>query len=153
MSESAVRGTGPNPGEMMQTLQKAGYRTTAARRAVVDAVAGRTRPFSSSEILEDVLAGDRSVGRATVFRTLDVLHGLGMLGRIDFPDGGHAYVACMQGHHHHVICSMCGLVVDLPGCHVSVGAEEEARAAGFTLTGHRLEYFGLCQACQNKENH
>jgi Fur family transcriptional regulator, ferric uptake regulator len=140
----------PTPAEMMTALQQAGYRMTTARRAVVAAVAGRKRPFSSAEVLEEVLGGDRSVGRATVFRTLDVLQDLGMLGRVENPEGGHGYVACQRGHHHHAICSGCGIVVDLPGCHLGAEVEEEARAAGFALTGHRLEYFGLCQACQTK---
>ena len=138
----------PNPGEMMRALQKAGYRMTSARRAVVDAVVSRSRPFSSADILELVQAGGDGIGRATVFRTIDVLHGIGLLGKVQHLDGSYGYVACMQEHHHHAICSGCGLVVDLPGCVIDPGAEKDALAAGFLLKGHRLEYYGLCGECQ-----
>lgn len=145
-----MSGRGPEPGEMMRALQRAGYRMTSARRAVVDAVACRTRPFSSADIMDDVQTGDGGIGRATVFRTIDVLLGIGMLGKILHPDGSYGYVACMQEHHHHAICSGCGLVVDLPGCVIDAGAESQALAAGFLLKSHRLEYFGLCEECQTR---
>ncbi len=134
--------------EMMRALHSAGYRSTGSRRVVVDAIARRRRPFSSAEILEEIQTGTRTVGRATVFRTLDVLQDLGMLDRVEHPDGSWGYVACPRGHHHHAICSVCGLVVDLRGCDVGSQAEAEALQVGFSIQGHRLEYYGLCRSCQ-----
>jgi Fe2+ or Zn2+ uptake regulation protein len=145
-----MSGRGPSAGEMMGALQQAGYRMTSARRAVVDEIASRTRPFSSTDILDKVLAADGGIGRATVFRTLDVLLGIGMLGRIQLADGAFGYVVCMQEHHHHAICSGCGLVVDLPGCVIDSESESQAIAAGFLLKSHRLEYYGLCGECQSR---
>lgn len=138
------------PAEMMKALQEAGYRATAARRAVVDAVSGRRRPFTSADILVE-LRGRSGIGRATIFRTLDVLQQLGLLDRVEHADGSFGYVACPSGHHHHAICSGCGLVVDLRACGVGREAEEEALAAGFAVQGHRLEYFGLCTSCQRDD--
>lgn len=135
---------------MMAALRRAGYRATGSRRAVVDAIARRHRPFSSADILEEIQAGSRTVGRATIFRTIDVLQDLGMLDRVEDRDGGWGYVPCPQGHHHHAICSRCGLVVDLRGCDVERVAEREAVQVGFAITGHRLEYYGLCSDCQSK---
>ena len=48
------------------------------------------------------------IGRATIFRTLDVLVDLQAVERLDLPTGDHAYVACEPAHHHHVVCSNCG---------------------------------------------
>jgi len=137
--------------QVLGALHKAGYRVTSARRTVIEAVLGRDRHFSGAELLAEVEATDRSVGRATVFRTLDMLVDLGIIGRVHRPEGGHGYVLCPQGHHHHAICSKCGLVLDLPGCPLDPAVERDASAAGFRLQGHRLEYYGLCQACQSKE--
>lgn len=136
--------------EVLGALQKAGYRVTSARRTVIKAVLGRDRYFSGAELMAEVEATDRSVGRATVFRTLDMLVDLGIVGRVHRPEGGHGYVLCPRGHHHHAICSSCGLVLDLPGCPLDPAVERDASAAGFRLHGHRLEYYGLCQACQSK---
>ena len=134
--------------EMMDALRGAGYRMTRSRRSVVEAIASRRRPFSSAEILGQVSGQEGSVGRATVFRTLDVLQDLGMLERVEHPDGSWGYVACSRGHHHHAICSGCGLVVELRICDVERNAETEATRAGFAIRGHRLEYYGLCSSCQ-----
>ena len=133
-----------------QTLREAGYRVTPARRAVIDAVIAKNRHFTGADIVEEVVSSNRQVGRATVFRTLEVLVNLGLVGRIHHPSGGSGYVLCPQGHHHHVICSQCGLVVDIPGCPLGSQAESDALAMGFRLEGHRLEYYGICQTCQEK---
>lgn len=139
------------PNELMRSLRAAGYRSTGSRRAIVDAVLRRRRPFSSADILAEVCDGDHLVGRATVFRTLDALHSAGMLDRVEQPDGSHSYVLCPSGHHHHAICSNCGVVVDLRGCDAGKAAELEARAAGFAIQGHRLEFYGLCRVCSASE--
>lgn len=131
---------------MLTRLQEAGLRMTSARRAVVDAVAGRDRHFTGADVLAEV--ENRSVGRASVFRTLDLLVDLGLMARVHPPAGGSSYVLCPQDHHHHVICSRCGLVLDLPGCPIGTESEQQARSAGFRLQGHRLEYYGICKHCQ-----
>jgi Fe2+ or Zn2+ uptake regulation protein len=131
---------------MLTRLQEAGHRMTSARRAVVEAVVGRDHHFTGADVLAEV--EDRTVGRASVFRTLDLLVDLGLIGRVHPPTGGRGYVLCPQDHHHHVICSQCGLVLDLPGCPIGTETEQQARSAGFRLHGHRLEYYGVCMNCQ-----
>lgn len=131
----------------LQVLQDAGYRVTSPRRAVVEAVVGRDRHFTWADIAAQVSGSDRSVGRATVFRTLEVLEELNLIGRIHHPDGGQGYVVCPQEHHHHAICSRCGLVVNLPGCPLGSEVEHKARSAGIHLRGHRVELYGVCKDC------
>lgn len=145
-----MKGSDSTAAAVMRALQQAGYRATSPRRAVVQAVAGRRRHFTGAEILAEVAGADGSVGRATVFRTLEVLVELGLIGRVLPQGGGQAYVLCSQDHHHHAICSRCGLVLELPGCPLDLEAEKDARTAGFWLHGHRLEFYGICQACQEK---
>ena len=135
---------------MLQLLRGAGYRVTSERKAVLDAVLASCRPFSGGDVVAQVSRRDPSVGRATVFRTLEVLVDLGVIGRVHQPGVDAAYVLCSQDHHHHAICSRCGLVVELPGCPLDDAAEKEATAAGFRLESHRLEYYGVCGQCQAK---
>ena len=135
--------------EACRSLQDAGFRLTRPRQAVVETIISRDRNFTVAEVLADVEGRDRSVGRATVFRTLDLMVSLGMVGRARHPDGGLGYVLCPRGHHHHAVCSQCGLVVDLPGCPLGLEEAREAKDAGFQLNGHHLEYYGLCRECQN----
>lgn len=77
---------------------------------------------------------------------------LGMIGRVHPPEGAPGYVLCPRGHHHHAICSRCGLVLDLPGCPLNLEEiERETQALGFRLQAHRMEYYGVCKACQDRD--
>ncbi len=88
------------------------------------------------------------IGRATVFRTLDVLSEVGAVERIDLPTGEHAYLACEPVHHHHVVCSRCGQSRDIDDAGLRRVVSDVARRTGYRIDDHRLELFGLCPACQ-----
>src|SRR6478609_7073644 len=92
-----------------ERLEGAGYKRTAARWALLAAVAEQSGPFSAAEIYAALRQRAPGVGRATVFRTLDLLASLGLAQRIgeERAGGGAMYVACAGAHHHHLICSAC----------------------------------------------
>ena len=87
------------------------------------------------------------VGRATVFRTLEVFEELGVIERVDLPSGEHAYVGCEPVHHHHVICSRCGRTTEIDDTGLRRVVRDVARQTGFRVDEHRLELFGVCPAC------
>jgi len=90
---------------------------------------------------------------ATVYRALHVLEKLGMVKRFDLGDGVARFEllgAGDDGHHHHLVCTNCAEVVEIEECET---AEFEARIAaqsGFASVTHKLEFFGVCPACQKK---
>ena len=88
------------------------------------------------------------VGRATVFRTLDVFAGLGVIERLDLPSGEHAYVGCEPAHHHHVVCSVCGRTAEVDDQGLAEAVRRIERQSGFRIDTHRLEMFGQCRRCQ-----
>jgi Fe2+ or Zn2+ uptake regulation protein len=132
---------------LVATLDRAGYRLTEPRRAVADLVAGRTGHFPAAELVADARSRRLPIGRATVFRALDVFTSLGLVERVDLPDGGHAYVACEAAHHHHAICTACGRSLDVTDHGLADVLGEIGQRSGFRVTAHRLEIFGLCAAC------
>jgi Fur family transcriptional regulator, ferric uptake regulator len=124
-------------------------RATAPRRAIAKLVARRRGHFTANDLLADAAAVDVRVGRATVFRTLDLLAARGQLERIDLPSGEHAYVACApQEHHHHVVCRSCGRSVEVADAGLQAVVGEIGRRSGYRIESHRLELFGLCPTCQ-----
>lgn len=133
---------------IIERLADQGYRVTAPRRSVVRAVCSRRGPFSAEDLYQDLQAERSGVGRATVFRTLDLLASLRLLDRVHRPDGGHAYVSGPPGHRHHLTCSSCGQVVEFHDCNVSDLVTELAQRTNFRIEGHWLEFFGLCPDCQ-----
>ncbi len=134
-------------GTLIAALSEAGERVTSPRRAVAALVAARDGHFTAAQLLADTGAGGSAVGRATVFRTLDLFAELGLVERLDLPDGSHAFVACEPAHHHHAICTRCGRSADVADEALAETLSALGREVGFRVTGHRLEVFGLCAAC------
>ena len=130
-----------------KALDRAGYRLTEPRRALADLIAHRDGHFTAGELVDEARERHLGVGRATVFRTLEVLEALGTVERLDLPSGDHAYVVCQRAHHHHVVCSRCGRTSEIDDAGLRVVFSEIARRTGYRVDDHRLELFGLCPAC------
>src|SRR4051794_39053946 len=109
-------------------------RATAPRRAIADLISARQGHFTAADLLADAESNKVRVGRATIFRTLDLLTEQGALERLDLPTGGHAYVACApQEHHHHVVCRNCGASAEVDDS----GLQAVVRAIGHD-SGYRI---------------
>jgi Fur family transcriptional regulator, ferric uptake regulator len=132
---------------LLRTLDEAGYRVTAPRRALAEIISERRGCFTAADLVAAVRTRRLGIGRATIFRALELFEGLGVVERLDLPSGEHAYVPCESTHHHHVVCSRCGRTqdVDDPGIDALVGSI--GQRTGYRIESHRLELFGLCPAC------
>jgi Fe2+ or Zn2+ uptake regulation protein len=135
-------------GGLVDALDRAGYRLTEPRRAVAALVAGREGHFTAADLEEDARTRDLPIGRATIFRALDLFTELELVERVDLPDGGHAYVGCEPVHHHHVICTNCGRATEIEDVGIGNLLEAVRRETGYDVSSHRLELFGLCPVCQ-----
>lgn len=128
-----------------ERLGDTGYRLTAPRRAVLDAISGANRPFTIEE-LSDRLP---NIGRATVFRTIKLLQELEIVCRVPLEDGGVRYERSRSDqHHHHLICSECGSVTEFSDPTLDAAIEQNATSAGFDLDGHSAELYGSCASCR-----
>ena len=136
-----------DPTQIVTALDRAGYRLTEPRRRLALLIASRDGHFTAGELVTDARQGRLGIGRATVFRTLEVLEELGAVERLDLPSGEHAYVVCQRAHHHHVVCSRCGRTSEIDDAGLRVVVSEIARRTGYRVDEHRLELFGLCPAC------
>ncbi|MGH2477275.1 MAG: Fur family transcriptional regulator [Candidatus Limnocylindrales bacterium] len=130
-----------------RSVEAAGYRSTASRRSLLGLIEGRRSHFTAADLEADVRRRRLSVGRATIFRTLDLLVELGAVERLDLPSGDHAYVVCDPNHHHHVVCSGCGRTRDIDDHGLRAVVAEVARHTGYRIDDHRLEMFGRCPEC------
>ena len=135
-------------GPLVEALARAGVRLTGPRRAVAALVASRDGHFTAGDLVAAAGARDAGIGRATIFRALDLFTSLGLVERVDLPDGTHALVACDAIHHHHAICTRCGRSVDVDDHGLADVLAAIGRRSGFEVASHRLEVFGRCAACQ-----
>jgi Fur family transcriptional regulator, ferric uptake regulator len=138
------------PTAVQAALDDAGYRRTGARRSIADLIAARKGPFTAADLVEDARTRRLHIGRATIFRTLDVLADLHAVERLDLPSGEHAYVACEPVHHHHVVCSSCGASRDVDDAGWRSVVHDIERTTGYRIDDHRLELFGVCPDCRRK---
>lgn len=125
-------------------LEEEGHRVTLTRRAVLKVIAESPAPLTAEDISDEV----PEIGRATVFRTVKLLHELGVVCRVTMENGGVRYVMAAQEHHHHLVCSTCGTVREFACPQLDQAIQAEARNADFELHGHTVELYGICSDCR-----
>lgn len=135
--------------EMLDALDRAGVRLTGPRRKLTALIERREGHFTAADLLKDAGRRRMGIGRATVFRLLELLSEHGLVERIDLPDGTHAYIPCEPTHHHHLVCLNCGATTDVGDCGIEAVTREAARRSGFKIEQHRLELFGRCPDCRS----
>lgn len=128
-----------------------GLRNTQPRRIIAErlallAVSGAD--FTANDLWDSVRAVDPHVGRATVYRAVDVLVSRSALDRVPFADGTHRYRLCSATHHHHVTCTTCQRVVEVNTCLPPELLATVAAHTDFAIEGHSLELYGRCAQCR-----
>lgn len=122
-------------------------RNTRQRRAVV-AILEDLDGFASAQEIHDVLKKrGESVGLSTVYRSLQSLVDAAEVDALRNDDGEVLYRQCSAGHHHHLVCRICGRTVEFEGPTVERWADKIAAENGFHDVEHTLEIFGTCSGC------
>jgi Fur family transcriptional regulator, ferric uptake regulator len=129
-------------------LEGVGVRTTRQRLVVLTELMGERNDVTAQELHERLRARGERLGLATVYRTLGLLAGEGVIDALSHHPGELCYRLCGGGHHHHLVCSSCHQVVELEECELEPWLERISEAHGFVTTGHRLEVSGLCGDCR-----
>ncbi len=140
MSQAAL------PPDLLQRLRRAGYKITPPRLAVLETILREGEHLNPSEILRQVQTIHPQTGRATVYRTLELLTQLGIVRPIYVGENGPTYIRA-EGGHHHLVCSQCGKIIDFEQC-VADSMERELEARfHFHIRSHLLEFYGVCAEC------
>jgi len=130
---------------------EAGYRMGPAREAVIELLAGQGCALSAGELQGAGKGDTRPVGRASAFRILDQLEGLGLVRRLDLGDGVARFETVDPGgeHHHHLVCDRCGRVVPFEDEELERSIERvSSRVARFAVTTHDVTLRGACSSCR-----
>jgi Fur family ferric uptake transcriptional regulator len=132
-------------------LQEAGHRSSLPRTAVLELIARQDCVLTVQEIADQLRAGDRPVGIATVYRTLELLETLKLVQRLDVGGGSTRYEAAMPGgahHHHHLVCDRCGKVTPFEDERLERAIEKLAARLDYTVGEHDVILKGSCPACE-----
>lgn len=129
-------------------LRKNGFKLTPQRHTILGVIADSHDHLSPEEIYEQANERMPSIGLVTVYRTLEILNSLQLVCRVHTGDGRRNYMMRRpDGHHHHIVCSGCGRVVDFSGCDLKTMEQKLSGETGFNITSHLLEFYGLCPDC------
>jgi Fur family transcriptional regulator, ferric uptake regulator len=99
------------------------------------------------ELTRAVRRRNRSVGYATVYRTVKLLARLDYVKELDFGDGQKRYESNLVAHHDHLVCQECGVVLEFKEPKIETLQERVAKKHGFRPTMHRLDIYGYCRRC------
>ncbi len=131
-------------------LRQAGYRLTEARLTVLRVLLEERGHITSGEVLRAVNRINPAIGRASVFRTLDLFTRLGIARPVFLKSSlTPAYVMLYNDHHHHVICTNCNCYFDFQDCGLDNMTAELQETLDFKIYGHLLEFYGICSACNS----
>jgi len=134
--------------KVVAILRQHGYKLTPQRRVVIQAIVSNHEHLTPADIYEKVHRDQPNMGLTTIYRTLEILTGLKLICELHVGDSCRSYTTNALGHHHHLICSNCGKVVDSRRCELAEAQQSLAKRTGFRVDGHLLEFIGLCPACQ-----
>ena len=105
--------------------------------------------MTAKELEQQLAAGARPVGIATIYRALTALEGAGLVHAVDL--GGserHFELVHADGsHHHHVVCDRCGRTARLQRPRARACDRRGRRAAGRRVDAHDVVLHGECRRC------
>jgi Fur family ferric uptake transcriptional regulator len=133
-------------------LREQGLPVTHQREAVAGVVFASEGHLSVDDIEAELRGARERIGKATIYRTLDLLVKSRLVEERDFGEGFKRYEHRLshQPLHQHLICQECGSVEEFESKEMPALEARVAREFGFRPTRHRLEIYGLCRTCQER---
>jgi Fur family ferric uptake transcriptional regulator len=137
-------------------LAGAGHHRGAAREELIDVLARQDCALSALELEQELRAesASRRVGRASVYRALELLREHELITRLDLGDGIARYETADPGgeHHHHLLCGRCGQLVPFHDPALERSIHRLSDRLGFDTTGHEVTLRGACAECQDQRS-
>ena len=132
-----------------QALSESGHRAGGARSAVLDLLSRQSCCLSAHEIATRLGRSGKVVGRASVYRALDLLHEMALVQRVDLGDGEARYEPIQPDgeHHHHLVCDDCGKVEAFADEELERVLRQVEGRTGYSVAGHDVVLRGACDVC------
>lgn len=132
--------------EMINALQKAGYRMTRQRQTIVEILSKRSDHPSIRTIFTEVNGVLPEISLATVYNTINALVNLGVIREIEFDQSENRFDTNLSPHIN-LVCKMCGNIEDYL-IELPIKPQKIQKEIGFETSDYHLEYRGICQSCR-----
>ena len=124
-------------------------RLTKHQKQILETLKKLDAPISAQDLHQQMRSNSQSLGLATVYRGLEVLKLHGLVQSRSSIKGEFLYSPTNK-HQHYLTCLQCGESRDIDNCPICKLEAELERSLSFKVFYHTLEFFGLCQFCQEK---
>lgn len=138
-----------------QDLRKAGLKVTLPRLKVLELLeTAENHHMSAEDVFKALLEQGENVGLATVYRVLTQFESAGIVIRHNFENNLSVFELAPDEHHDHLVCERCGCVVEFHNDIIEAEQKKMAEVHDFTLTGHSLVLYGMCNKddCKNAKS-
>ena len=121
---------------------------TPQREAILDAIFATHGHFDADALFFDLRKNGKRISKATVYRTLELLTAAGMIREVDIGKGHRAFEHVFgRSHHDHLICTVCGKVVEFDDPLIGELQDRVCRRFSFQPESHSLRIRGRCSSC------
>lgn len=129
-------------------LRAAGHRVTKQRILILDAVCDGGSHTTLGEVYARVRQHDPTIDRSTLYRTLKLFVGLGLVVSAEPGDGETYYEIAKPHRHHHLVCRRCGQEQEIGDAVMQRMFEALDARYGFAADSDHLVVMGVCRACR-----
>jgi Fe2+ or Zn2+ uptake regulation protein len=138
--------------ETARRLRQEGHRLTPQRLAVLEVIKSGPGHMTVNEVLEQLRAQYPTLTVPTVYRNLQWLTEVGLVAETDLGGGSRVYEYIADHPHHHLVCSHCHRVIDLPDSLLDPLREALGEQYGFASSMEHVGLFGVCPECQEHDS-
>ncbi len=134
--------------QMLAKLREHEFRITPQRLAVLKVLA-QSEGHPSVERIHDAVRGEfPTTSLATIYKTVNLLKEVDEVLELGFPGGSNRYDGNKPYPHPHLICTRCNTIIDPDLDKFKDLTQEVIRQTGYQIQTHRVDFFGICPACQ-----
>jgi Fur family ferric uptake transcriptional regulator len=136
--------------EVRDKLRQRGLRWTPQRRLILEVLEATQGHVTGSDLVERCRERDPDTTPSTVYRTLDVLEGLGYLRHSHSAAGREEFHVLPDAEHAHLQCRSCGRTWELEAAEVASIVRPLQRRHGFSTDVGHLTISGVCEECARR---
>jgi len=135
-----------------EDLKKKGLKITKHRAAVLDILEQSAQPVSAEQIFLELKERDVAVNLSTVYRVLETLAEKKLINKLSFAEDNRAFFEINHMiHRHYLVCVGCKKMLAIDYCPLEGYERALEEKTHFKISGHKLNIYGLCPVCQEKE--
>ena len=135
--------------ELKKIVKQKGLKYTEQREIVLNVLINATDHLSAEEVYNEIKKSypESNIGIATVYRALSFLEEVNLIASIAFGTEGKKYESNAKAHHDHLICTLCGKIIEFLDDEIEKRQDNIAKKNNFKIVSHSMQLYGTCEDC------